>query len=341
MEPKGSPRRADASTIDWLLEPENPAVRYLTLTELLGRFDRHAEVRKARAAIMRVGVVPAILDLQGPEGCWGKTESFYAGKYRSTVWQLIILAEHCADGRDERVRRACEFMLAHSQDSTSGGFSMRRAKRASGGLPSEVIPCLTGNMVYSLLRLGYLGDERVERGIHWLTRFLRFDDSDSAPPRNWPYAPWEMCYGRHSCFMGVVKGLKALAAIPASRRSAAVRRTIDAGVEFLLRHHVYKQSHNLAKVAKPGWTRFGFPRMYQTDALEIALLLLGLGSHDARLQEALALIRSRREPDGRFVLHDTFNGKFQVDIEQKGKPSKWITLNALRALVAAGATAQG
>jgi hypothetical protein len=330
------PIRVDPATITWLLEPENPAVRFLTLTGLLGRSARHPEVREARAAIMRTGVVPALLACQDPAGHWWKPESFYGAKYRGTVWQLIILAEHHASGRDARVRRACEFLLANSQDPASGGFSYQRAKRAPGGLPSGVIPCLTGNLVWSLLRLGYLGDERVERGVEWLTRFLRFDDGESAPPRDFPYNRWEMCYGRHTCFMGVVKGLKALAEIPADRRSPAVRRTIEAGAEFMLRHRVFKRSHDMGRVAKPGWTRFGFPRMYQTDVLEIALLLLELGYRDERLQEAVELVRSRRGPDGRWVLQDTQNGKYHVDIEQDGKPSKWITLNALRVLKHAG-----
>ncbi|MEW6367641.1 MAG: nitrogen fixation protein NifH [Acidobacteriota bacterium] len=326
----------DVHTVEWLLEPECPAVRYATLTGLLGRSSRHAEVREAHASIMRTGVVPAILDRQEPEGHWGKPDSFYTAKYRGAVWQLIVLAEHFADPRDVRVRRACEFVLAYSQDRSSGGFSYQRAKRAGGGLPSGVIPCLTGNLVWSLLRLGYLGDERVDHGIDWLTRFLRFDDGESAPPDDWPYNRWEMCYGRHTCFMAVVKGLKAFAAIPEKRRSAAVQRTIEAGAEFMLRHHVYKQSHHPGRVAKPGWTRFGFPRMYQTDALEIALLLLALGYRDERLREAIDLVRSRRGSDGRWVLHDTMNGKFQVDIEERGRPSKWITLSALRVLQAGG-----
>lgn len=300
--------------IDWLLEPENPAVRYLTLTELLRRSEKDPEVRKAHAEILRVGTVPAILARQQPEGCWEQPDRLYTAKYRGTVWQLMILAEHCVDRRDARVRRACEFMLEHSQDPASGGFSMKRSKRGAGGLPSEVIPCLTGNIVWSLLWMGYLGDERVQRGVEWLTRSLRFDDGDSAPPADWPYARWEMCYGRHSCFMGVVKGLKALAAIPPDQRSPAVRRTIKAGVEFLLRHRVYKRSHNPSKVAKPGWTHFGFPRMYQTDALEALLVLLALGTRDERLTDAIALAQSRRQPDGRYLLEDTFNGKFQVDI---------------------------
>ena len=337
--PRHRPEFALPGVIDWLLEPENPAVRYFTLTELLGRSPRNRDVRAARTEIMRCGAVPSILSHQTPEGGWGKPDSFYTGKYRSTVWQLIVLAEHCADGRSKGIRRACEHILAYSQDPKSGGFSIQRARRAGGGRPSEVIPCLTGNMVWSLLRFGYLGDPRVDLGIKWLTRFLRFDDGESEPPADWPYARWEMCYGRHSCLMGVVKGLKALAEIPAEARSRPVQRTVRAAVEFILRHHVYKRSHNLAKVAKPGWTRFGFPRMYQTDVLEVTRLLVDLGIRDARMGEALEFIESKRELDGRWLLKDTFNGSFLLDIEEKGRPSKWVTLNALRTLAGAARTA--
>jgi hypothetical protein len=33
----------------------------------------------------------------------------------------------------------------------------------------------------------------------------------------------------------------------------------------------------------------------------------------------------------------TYNGKTWVDVEQKGKPSKWVTLRALRVLKRSGA----
>ena len=321
--------------IDWLLEPENPSVRYATLTRLLGRSERDARVRQARRAIMQTGLVPAILAEQNDDGSWGKPDAFYTAKYRGTVWQLLILAEHYADARDARVRRACEFMLQHSQDPSTGGFSVRGAKRAPGGLPSEVIPCLTGNMVFSLARFGHLSDPRFAHGVQWLTRYLRFDDGDTSPPADFPYLRWEICFGRHSCFMGVVKGLKGLAEIPEAKRSAAVKRTIAKGAEFMLLHHIYKCSHQLSRTAKPGWKRFGFPRMYQSDVLETALLLLELGYRDARMQEALDVIREQRAADGRFCMRDSFNGKFLVDIERQGQPSKWITLRALQALRAA------
>jgi len=43
-----------------------------------------------------------------------------------------------------------------------------------------------------------------------------------------------------------------------------------------------------------------------------------------------------RQPDGRWLLKHSLNGKMWADIEVKGKPSKWITLRALRVLKAAG-----
>lgn len=275
--------------------------------------------------------VEAILARQREPGCWEAPHRFYTAKYKGTVWQLIILAELGADGRDERIRRACEFILENSQEPGSGGFAMNSLK-SGGGSPSRVIPCLTGNMAWSLIRLGFLKDPRVQRSIEWITTYQRFDDGAPRPPAGWPYDPWEMCWGRHTCHMGVVKTLKALAEIPPRQRTAPVRETIGQGAEFMLRHHVFKRSHELRRISKPGWRRFGFPLMYQTDALEILVMLTRLGYRDKRMDEAIELVASKQDRYGRWKLESTYNGRFQTSIEQKGKASKWVTLNALRVL---------
>ncbi len=321
-----------ADPTDWLLEEDNPSVRYLTLVDILGKPAGSAEARKARAGIMAKGSVPLILAKQEDGGYWDQPDRMYVAKYRGTLWQLIILAEHLADGKDQRVRQACEFVLEHSQDRASGGFSMHRAVRAGGGRHSEVIPCLTGNMVWGLVRLGYLKDPGVRRGIDWITTYQRFDDAVADPPAGWPYDKYEMCWGRHTCHMGAVKALKALAEVPPDARSAQVQRTIGDGVEYILRHHVYRQSHNLARASKPGWLRFGFPLMYQTDVLEILGVLTTLGCRDGRMQEAIDAVVARQDDRGRWKMADNFNGRFQVDIETRGQPSKWVTLRALRVL---------
>jgi len=317
---------------DWLLEEDNPSVRYFTLTEILGRPEKDGDVRTARDGIMKVGVVPMILAKQKNGGYWETAENFYVRvKYRGTIWQLIILAELGADGKDERVKKACEFILDNSQDLISGGFSYFSAKDG-GGAHEGVLPCLTGNMVWSLIRLGYLEDPRVQRGINWIATYQRFDDGIREAPKGWPYDKRQRCWGTHTCHMGVVKALKALAEIPVEKRSEDARSTIKKGAEHMLKHRIHKRSHNLTRVSKPEWLKFGFPLMWNTDALEILGILTKLGYRDKRMEEAVDLVISKQDNQGRWKLETTFNGRFQVNIEKKGEPSKWVTLNALRVL---------
>ncbi len=322
-----------ADPIVWLLEEENPSIRYFALTDLLGKPGSNPEVKEAKVAIMNTGVVPAILAKMNSGGCWESPTSFYTAKYKGTVWQLIILAELGPDPADKRVKKACEFILENSQHHDSHGFSMARTEKTGGGRQSGVIPCLTGNMVWSLIRLGYLDDPRVQAGIRWITTYQRFDDADGdGAPKGWPYDKYVMCYGKHSCHMGAAKALKALAEIPPKKRDAETEVTIKVGAEYFLKHQIYKRSHNLRKVSKPGWLKFGFPLMYQDDALEVLGILAKLEYRDERMQEAVNLVLSKQNEQGRWKLEKTFNGKTQVDIERLGEDSKWITLKALRAL---------
>jgi hypothetical protein len=321
-----------ADPTNWLLEEDNPSVRYFTLTELLDNPLADSEVQKAKNAIMNIGAVPQILAKQNADGYWETSTAFYTAKYKGTVWQLIILAELGADQNDKHIRKACEFILTNSQNPESSGFSMHLSGKTGGGRRSEVIPCLTGNMVWSLIRLGYLEDPRVQRGINWITTYQRFDDGIETATKGWPYDRFVMCWGTHTCHMGAVKALKALAEIPVDKRNKEVDATIKNGTEYMLKHHIYKRSHNLNHVSKPSWLRFGFPLMYQTDALEVLGILTKLGYKDERMQETVDLVLSKQDAQGKWKLEDTFNDRFQVNIERKGEESKWITLNALKAL---------
>jgi len=85
-------------------------------------------------------------------------------------------------------------------------------------------------------------------------------------------------------------------------------------------------------VSKPEWLQFGFPLMWNTDILEILYILTKLNYRANRMQEAVDLVISKQDDQGKWKLERTFNGCFQVNIEKKGRPSKWVTLNALKVL---------
>ena len=58
-------------TIEWLLEKDNPSVRYFALTKLLGRNEADKEVLESKDNIMRIGIVPGILEKQNEEALDG------------------------------------------------------------------------------------------------------------------------------------------------------------------------------------------------------------------------------------------------------------------------------
>lgn len=315
--------------LDWLLEEKDPAVRHSTLIELSGRTVNDPEVRVARQAMMAGEQVQTLLSNQKPEGNWGKPEDFYErSKYRGTVWRVILLAEMGADGSDDRIRKACDFLLDWSQDPVSGGFSFYDSTRD----PSRgyVGPCLTGNMIWSMLRFGMGEDPRVLKGLDWITTYQRTDDG-TKPPADWPYARYNNCWGRHTCMMGVVKGLKALAEVPAEKRSPEMNVKIAELVEFLLIHQLFRRSRKPEKIANERWVALGFPRFWWTDALEMLGILVKLGISDPRMQAAIDLVLSKQGEDGRWMQErDVFNGRMLVRFENQGEASKWVTGEALR-----------
>jgi len=127
--------------------------------------------------------------------------------------------------------------------------------------------------------------------------------------------------------------MKALIAVPLDLRTPTVQRAIKVGAEFLLSRDPAVADYPYTERVSSTWFKFGFPLSYWSDVLETAAVLVELGyGDDPRLDNALQLILSKQDAQGRWKLENTLNGKVWADIEQKGKPSKWVTLRALRIL---------
>jgi hypothetical protein len=338
---KGDRQMTDA--IDWLLEKDtaNPGIRYFALRDLLDHPAEDPQVLAAGQAVMAQGPVPAILDAQDPLGFWIEPGSGYYPKYRGTVWSLIYLAQLGADPADPRVQASGDYLLQHAR-AANGAFSMT-------GTPAGNIYCLAGNLAAALLDLGFSGDARLEQALDLMARFTTGEgiaptEDKGAPLRylkSGACGPGFRCSANNSlpCAWGAVKVLRALARVPKDRWTPRLGAALEHTVEFLFSVDPATAGYPAGYSDKPSrsWFRFGFPVFYVTDVLQIAEALTEAGyGGDPRLADTYDLILGKRDQAGRWKLEYAYTGKTWVDVEARGKPSKWVTLRAMRVLKGGG-----
>ncbi len=106
---------------------------------------------------------------------------------------------------------------------------------------------------------------------------------------------------------------------------------IEKAAEFLLSRNLAVADYPCTVKVSANWTKFGFPLGYQSNVLETlqALAEAGRGA-DPQLTHALKLTVAKQDSLARWKMEYSLNGKMWADIEAKGKPSKWVTLQAIQ-----------
>jgi hypothetical protein len=333
------------SSVDWLLDPKDPSVRHQTLVDILHRKKNDAEVEHALKKIPGHRTVRRIMGTQTREGYWRPKETCYTPKWTSAVWPLILLGEMGVPPNAAIKSESERFLDLHQLN--NGAFTCPTARdvkewearhHGKKGRRWEE-PCLTGNMIRTLLVFGYGDDERVRKAIDWMPEHQLEDGG------------WNCDYPekkvRHSSFMSTIEPLWAYSEIPRAKWTRKMKRSIDEGAEFILMHHVYKSDNHQWRETYPFFTKLHFPMYYFYDILHALRVLTKLGyADDERIQSAVQLLLSKRRPDGRWNLEgdwyregDYFNPtgkgrKAPIAIEEIDRPSKWITLNCYRVLTA-------
>lgn len=329
MSPQDSP-------LNWLLESENPGVRYLALRDLVGLPYDDPQLSEARQIAHKEGPIAVVLDAMEEAGYWVVPGPGYNPKYRSTIWSLILLAQLGARVEmDARIQKACATFLDH-------GLTAMGQITASGA-PSGTADCMQGNLCWALLELG-CDDPRIETAFDWMARSVTGEGiapmSDKTAPRRY-YAgkcgPNFACGSNNKmpCAWGGVKVMLAFSRLPLERRTPVIEDAIQKGVDFFFNVDpaicVYPNGYSVKPSSN--WWKFGFPVFYITDMLQIVEALVGLGyADDPRLANALNLIREKQDAQGRWLLEYDYTGKTWVEFGEKKQPNKWVTLRAMRVL---------
>jgi hypothetical protein len=326
-------------TLEWLLEEDkvNAPVRFLALRDIYDRRMGDPELEAALSAMMGTGVITTILAKQHPNGYWENDKTIYYPKYFSTIWQFIMLAQSGADANHPQIQKACEYMLQNAIGNF-GGFSISLNQTGA-------VHCLQGNISMALLEFGYRDDPRVLKAMDWMARSVTGEGFTPAGEktsgdhyiRSGISEPGFPCGANdhQPCAWGAVKVALALSKIPPEKRSSAEKIAIERCIDFLLSVDPVcaDYPHPYAKAASSSWFKFGYPVFYITDLLQNLEALVGLGlGGDVRLKNAIEFVIQKQDNDGRWGMEYSYNGKTWVDVEEKGKASKWVTLRAARVI---------
>lgn len=328
---------------DWLLEPENPGVRYLTLQSFGASHTSNEYIQARREACLQ-GQIRHILDAMHPEGYWEVPGPGYLPKYRSTVWAVILLSQLGASiDMDPRIAAACSYLLENTL-TASGQFT-------ASGAASGTCDCLQGNLLSALVTLG-CADTRLETAYEWMARTVTGEGLLAGQPGKQKDAPRYYAgkcgplfacgsNNRLPCAWGGVKVMLAFSLLPSSKRTPLMQQAINSGMDFFFSVDPATASYPCGYSEKPSgnWWKFGFPVFYVTDLLQLAeaLVRLGYGS-DPRLAGTLDLIASKQDEKGHWLLEYNYTGKTWGDYGGLKQPNKWVTLRALNVLTMAGHT---
>jgi hypothetical protein len=110
----------------------------------------------------------------------------------------------------------------------------------------------------------------------------------------------------------------------------AARRRAE---EYLLQRRLF-QRLTTANPGNPAWLSFSFPTWWHYDVLRaLDYFRTAAEIPDPRVREAIDLVRSKRQPDDRWLSENTHRGAVHFVInDDDGKSSRWNTLRALRVL---------
>src|SRR5215469_10068586 len=306
------------TVIEWLLDSD-PAIRWQVMRDLT---DASAdEVAAERAHVGTEGVGARLLALQADDGRWGGAA--WNRGWNSTMHVLMLLRDMGLDPASEQARRAVDLVRNRVTWKGCG------PKECDGNtfFEGEVEPCINGQVA----AVGaYFGQE--VRGI--VDRLLAEQLSDGgwncdAPNRS-----------KRSSFNTTICVLEALLEYErAGHKTRAVTEARLGAQEYLLERRLLRRRSTGEIIERDrkgngSFMRFAFPTWWHYDVLRGLDYLRSAGvAPDERMSEAIELLASKRDGNGRWSLETRYPGVMPIEIDEgEGKSSRWNTLHALRVL---------
>jgi hypothetical protein len=306
------------SVVAWLLDAD-PSLRWQVLRDLLDA--PAAEVAAERARVGSEGWGAQLLALQAADGRWGGAA--WNRGWDSTMHVLWLLRHLGLDPASAEARRAVGLVRDHVTWRGCGPPECADKPFFAG----ETEPCINAQVATAG---AYFGQD--VGGI--VDRLLDEQLSDGGWNCEAPHGSTRSSFNTTICVLEAL-----LEHERASGGTPEVTAARLRGQEYLLERRLFRRwstGEAIARDRKGGaaWTHFAFPTWWHYDVLRGLDYLRDAGvTPDERVAEAVALVVTKRDDEGRWPLEARYPGVMPVAIDEDvGRPSRWNTLRALRVL---------
>ncbi|GIG21642.1 hypothetical protein Cch01nite_23660 [Cellulomonas chitinilytica] len=300
----------------WLLDSD-PAIRWQVLRDVLDA--PPDEVAAERSRVATEGWGARLLAEQADDGLWdgGTYRPGWADERRpffdawtATHFSLQQLTELGLDPSAPQARRAVDLVRAH----------VRWEHAGEPYFDGETEPCINGVALAVAAYFGQRGDRIADTLVG-----SRLHDGG--------WNCWAESGAAVSSFHSTVCTVEGLLAWEhAGGSSDAVADARRTGEEYLLERGLYRRLSD-GTVADPRMTMLSFPVRWFHDVLRGLDHFRVADRRDPRLADAVALVRSKADADGRWPLENVHEGPTLFGFgDTEGEPSRWLTLRALRVL---------
>ena len=311
------------AAIHWLLESD-PAIRWQVMRDLTTTPAEAVAAERARVATEGWGA--QLLAMQGADGTWADVAWNHG--WNSTMHVLTLLREMGLDPASDEARQAIGLVRDRvtwpgwDWDGTWRGMDFMGNPFFAG----EVEPCINGQVGASG---AYFGQD-IQRIIDRLLAEQLADGGWNCEAENG---------SKRSSFNTTICVLEALLEYElAGGNRPEVTEARLRGQEYLLARQLFRRRSTGEVITdrKGGamWTQFAFPTWWHYDVLRGLDYLRRAGvTPDARVAEAIALVVSKCDENGRWPLEVRYPGVMPIELDAEvGQPSRWNTLRALRVL---------
>lgn len=302
------------NTLDWLMDGD-PSIRWQTLRDLCD--DPGWEAERSKTAVEGWGA--RLIGQQDPDGRWGG--GIYSPKWTSSTYTLLNLIDIGIPPETPRLREGAEIALSGLLGAEADSEFMARL----AGLDR----CIVGMALQIAAYFG-ISDERLDRILENLLNEQMPDGGWNCRRGRKPKPPHHSSF--HTTF-NVLEGIREwLEARSNHPLRSAMQEAEGKALELMLAHRLYK-SDKTGRVINDKFPLLTFPHRWHYDVLRgLSYFARVKAPRDARLEDAIELLRGKREADGTWPNENRYSGRVFFQMESVGKGSRWNTLRALRVL---------